>query len=369
MTKEADDGVDGATKAAVTPPSTTAFLNLSAYMYMSYDTPYSSTPLQADIDFAPLMKNGKPVIMIDNKNGVYAEAFVSTAPGPKQVVLGFEGTHSYYQGNEFTAGQLTDDLQLYSGKKVDFFHTVASDTRKVVQMAENRGIAKKDVFVTGHSLGAAEAEYAAAKTGLGGEAFAGPGINVNYTRGRTPKIADYVDAGDPVGNYAADGNYVLGPVLVSDKIKHYGNLDVLPNSDGYATLQTAAQNYANTIGNARGLTVIGAILSNGQYHEISQYASDLDVPLYLTDASVGADNGFFGAAATGSSAGAESNGAAVPTASTASSSTLSSTLASQVAQLGSQISASFAAPSSGHGGSVITDAHATTPTLAAHARR
>lgn len=39
------DEIDKAAVNAVAPPSTTAFLNL-AYMYVSYDKPYSSTPLQ-----------------------------------------------------------------------------------------------------------------------------------------------------------------------------------------------------------------------------------------------------------------------------------------------------------------------------------
>ena len=53
----------------------------------------------------------------------------------------------------------------------------------------------------------------------------------------------------------------------------------------------------------------------------------------------------------------------------ATSSPLSSALASQVAQLGAHISASFATPSAGHGGSVVADAHAATPTLAVPAHR
>ena len=54
-------------------------------------------------------------------------------------------------------------------------------------------------YVTGHSLGGAEAQYQAAELGLSGTVFAAPGM-AWMVPGKTAAVTDYVFVGDPIGN-------------------------------------------------------------------------------------------------------------------------------------------------------------------------
>ena len=204
---------------------------------------------------------------------------------------------------------------MYAGQKADSFTGSASFARKVIAIAANQGIARRNIYVTGHSLGAAEADFAAAKTGLSGQTFASPGINSEYTGRRASSVTNYVDAGDPIGNYAVDGLGTLAPVVTSQNIKHVGNVTILPNEQGLQQLQDDVTMFqtpdssTQPVGTNKSEAIYSAIIGNGQYHHLTNYATDLGVTLYSNDASVGSELGFYpGGGGSSSPSTAQANG-------------------------------------------------------------
>ena len=208
-----------ASSATVIEPSTSAYINLSNYMYFAYNTTYGTTTLQADIGFVPLTaKNGSPITSIIDKDGFYSEAFASVDSAGQitknsQVVVAYEGTNLLGQSNAFTGGQLVDDAAIGAGNPAPSYRDSVLFARKSLRFARSLGIKRSEVFVTGHSLGAANAEYASRITGLGGVTFAAPGINRG---GVSSSLTDYVDAADPIGNYAGDNAFGSAVRLSSD---------------------------------------------------------------------------------------------------------------------------------------------------------
>ncbi len=67
---------------------------------------------------------------------------------------------------------------------------------------------------TGIRPGGAEAEYVAAQTGLAGDTFGAPGIAAgDITAGEKSNLTNFVDYGDPVGNYSDNPNRGRQPVV------------------------------------------------------------------------------------------------------------------------------------------------------------
>ena len=100
-------------------------------------------------------------------------------------------------------------------------------------MATDKGIGAGDVFITGHSLGGAEAQYVAAQLDLPGVTFGGPGIPAADTNPDRPsRLTNYVEHGDPVGNYAANPPRYLGSIVSSDTIRHFGGQSLIGLSPG-----------------------------------------------------------------------------------------------------------------------------------------
>ena len=284
-------------------PSLTQYINISDFMYYGQNPQitYASTGLQSDIDLKPLMVNGKPLEVVNDGKGLYAEAFITTS-GPRQIVIGYEGTNLYTYSNSFTGGQIQDDAAILAGTNALSYNASAAFAKKLVNVAANlnKPIQANNVFVTGHSLGAAEAEYAAEKVGLNGTTFGTPGIpSATSESGHSAKtsqtnVTDYVDYGDPVGNYAADGPNVYGNLLLSPNIRHFNNLQLIGSSSNVDDLNDAIEDYNDGDYDLSAYRFSEAL----DYHKLSNYASDLNTTLYPVgtsgDASAGADSAFFG---------------------------------------------------------------------------
>ncbi len=279
-------------------------LNISDYMYYGQYTTYASTSLQDNIFLKPLMVGGKPLEMTNASQGLFAEAFVSTGAGPKHVVIGYEGTDLYDQNNPnsntFTGGQIVADANLLAGQAAPSFATSVKFASRVLGIAKSMGIGTKNVFVTGHSLGAAEAEYAAASTGLSGYTFGTPGI-VAPKNAKSSQLTDFVDYGDPVGNYSNDppdlyGAFLDYPALIlSPSILHYGGTTPLGVSSNADYLDGAIDAYRAGLDVAAAAAFYNAL----DYHYLLNYEKDLQaaypnqgINLFLSDGSVGADSNF-----------------------------------------------------------------------------
>ena len=213
-------------------------------------------------------KNGVALQRTDVGDGFYGAAFENDAG---QIIIGFEGTDVSQAGShpEFVGNQLADDADLAAGTNPGSFTDALRFTRRVVKSAKAEGIGRGNIFVDGHSLGGAEAEYVSAKTGLGGETFGAPGIPAaDLVTGSG--LQDYVEYGDPVGNYTSDSQLISGIAGKAD-VFHVGQQVEVGNPSDATNLGLANLAYGE------GLAPVGAglLAENLQYHALSTYAKDL----------------------------------------------------------------------------------------------
>ena len=102
------------------------------------------------------------------------------------------------------------------GDALKFLQTV-----QAVAVAEN--IPSSRLYLTGFSLGAMLASYVGSQTGLPGIAFASSGIP-EYKAPATPanNFINFVDANDPVAQYATDTLEAASAVVANPRMDHYG---------------------------------------------------------------------------------------------------------------------------------------------------
>jgi autotransporter passenger strand-loop-strand repeat protein len=133
-------------------------------------------------------------------DGLTAIAFIDTGSGPthNDVVIAFRGSVT---AHDFTIS----DASLAAGHAPAEFGTAITQVTSFEQTIESDYPSSQDYsyFVTGHSLGGAEAEYVAAVTGLGGDTFAAPGVSYEISPdgqvSNGNNLTDYVIVGDLVG--------------------------------------------------------------------------------------------------------------------------------------------------------------------------
>jgi hypothetical protein len=190
-----------------------------------------------------------------NPDGLTAVAFVNTTT--QQIVIAYRGSHSAYDW-------LGADQTLASGiTPQDFFDAedYANSLKNSTVTLTNGATVKTQgytLYVTGHSLGGADAEYVAATLNLGGAAFAGPGISALLPPGTSPNdpsFVDYVNQLDGIGNFVAKSGGYVGP---------NGKDTVLPAAGG-------APNYSQSF--LAG--ALGKIAPTILYHQMATYGQAL----------------------------------------------------------------------------------------------
>src|SRR5262249_37843212 len=155
--------------------------------------------------------------------GLTALTFVDNMAGTpdyKDVVVAFRGSVTKHDW-------LVSDSQLAVGIKPTEFDAAVTF---VIQQVESAFPISQgySYFITGHSLGAAEAEDVAAVMGLGGVTFAAPGVSNILTAGGVltngANLTDYVIANDPVGNHTALSGQHVGTVVTLPSVNWTSNL-------------------------------------------------------------------------------------------------------------------------------------------------
>lgn len=220
---------------------------------------------------------GASVEATDPARGFHGVA-LETASG--QVIVSFEGTAlgSLQTRPTFVEAQLAGDRAIALGQESAAYADALRFTRRAVAAAEAQGISKADVFLDGHSAGGADAEFVAARTGLGGDTFGAPGIPSADVDGARPShLTDFVDFGDPVGNYSQNPDQV-GHLLLGDGIVRYGAATYVGQPSDAGRLAAAGQLFGTSAvgtATAAGLVVQGIL----DHHLIEDYASDLGVTL------------------------------------------------------------------------------------------
>lgn len=222
-------------------------------------------------------RNGAPVEVTRPKDGFHG---VALETGSGQVIIAFEGTAlgSLSTRPTFVEAQLVGDEAIAKGQDPAAYADALRFANRAMAVAEAQGIDSSNIFVAGHSSGGAEAEYVAVKTGLGGETFGAPGIPAaDINTGLPSHLTNFVDYGDPVGNYSANPNRV-GNLLMGDDIVRYGRPTYVGQASDSASLAAAGRLYGSSdLGTAAAASLVIQGVVN--HHLIGDYAADLGVTL------------------------------------------------------------------------------------------
>jgi hypothetical protein len=193
-----------------------------------------------------------------NYQGFYGLAYEENGV----VLVAFEGTQS--TPDSYGLGTLAADIQIFLGDTPQAFNDAINFTLDVQSLAGSTPI-----YITGHSLGGAEAEAVALFASnpsddlsiAGGVTFGAPGLPGYYGATGLGNLTDYVDYGDPVGNYAHDGE--LADFALTGN--HFGTVDdVGPPLDAVITLVNFLSDNTNDL---------------FQFHALSHYAADLGLTI------------------------------------------------------------------------------------------
>ena len=212
--------------------------------------------------------------------GFYAAAYTLGTGANESIVISFEGTNiANYQANSvFSTAEILADYKLYKGELPADLKEAATFAENVLKTAQSEGISKSNIYLTGHSLGGAEAEYADVKTGLTGTTFGAPGISSDYIpSGKTSHLTDYVEYGDPVGNYAYTGpNSPEGPFIYSDNVEHFGTTKYTGHPSDALALIASGQAYGSSNSEVKAGGLTGFLLAADNFHPLTVYAGSLE---------------------------------------------------------------------------------------------
>ena len=290
-------------------PSTTNFFDAAEFVYRDEsDLPAGLTPLTN--------ANGQAIASLKTADGFYGAAYETTGG---KIIVAFEGTDlgGVTSNPGFVEPQLQADQQIYEGQNPAAYTDALRLTRWAVQVARADGISRNDVFVDGHSLGGAEAEYVAARTGLGGDTFGAPGIpSSDIAPGETSHLVNYVDYGDPVGNYGATPNKE-GNFLASPDIVRFGAATYVGEASTAKALGQAGALYGETpVGSAAAIGILAK--ATVDHHLLQDYATDLGIapatstPGWMSNLTVGQITGLIsGLLGSGTGALASSGGSSI----------------------------------------------------------
>lgn len=265
----------------VTGPSTSDYLNASYWAYSQAGTPYNDRDTTLPTGFSYFTVGGQPMITYQPDVGLYAAAVVNASG---QIIITYEGTNLYTGNDVFTAAQIADDVAIAEGVDAASYGPATTFAQSVIAAAEAQGYSRSDIFLAGHSLGAAEAEYVATKTGLPGMTFGTPGLPTwDIPWNFSVPFVDYVERGDPVGNYAFGWNDFA--LLQTQFVEHLGDAQALGTDESAALLYSANIAYAaaldapTRVEEVAGLLTTVALLGEAavKYHALLTYAADLGV--------------------------------------------------------------------------------------------
>ena len=238
----------------------------------------------------------------DTTDGFYGEAFANSSG---QILIAFKGTYPN-PADLFGLGTLKDDVQIKNNQRPPSFQDAVNFVINIINAAkaintemigegESPLYSLATLFLTGHSLGGAEAQYVAsvaAATGVlssstyEGVTFAAPGLPQNPNANPIGSFLDYIDNGDPVGTYGSDTTagqkgyaptnmYHYGTVvqigstrvnyILANPTTLYGNLPN-PNTSSGAFLSAIAKNT---------FVLAAMAVETGANHLLASYGQEL----------------------------------------------------------------------------------------------
>lgn len=223
------------------PPTTLEFWNASEAVYTddgegikSDSGPPASTGLTLLLDSGQI--NSQWI-----SDGFFAQAFLDSSGN---IVVSFEG--SAIDFSLYSIGSLAADEAIASGQTPQAFRDAYAFTADVQQYALQHGLGANPIYLTGHSLGGAEAEYVASLDDMSGVTFGAPGTLVPTYKSPSPgqSFVNYVDFGDPIGNFGF----------------HFGAVDNVGSAQNQVTAEE-----------------VGDVVAAALFHPLANYKTDLNL--------------------------------------------------------------------------------------------
>jgi hypothetical protein len=260
--------------ATAATPTVSELLNAANAEYVIANTP--------PFGMKPFTIAGIPVAYTNEADGVSAKVWVTAE---NQVVIAYQGTtggDNLLTNPAILVPQLLSDFAAAILTNPPAYADSLGFANFVVGVANAEGYATSNVFVTGHSLGAMEAEYVASQTGLAGIGFEPTGLTPKDIKSQATNFVVTVAYGDPVGSYASDisGEQPFGPAYTEGggKYPHYGLIIQFGLPADQATLSQDMANWGVSLNDD--IATIGAWASMMlAHHYIGVMAHDLGVAL------------------------------------------------------------------------------------------
>ncbi|MCV6999611.1 hypothetical protein H7J34_05320 [Mycolicibacterium alvei] len=243
-------------------PTVSQFLNAATTAYVWGGAPG---------DLKPFVVNGKQMESTNILTGMSAKTWV-TPDG--QIIIAYQGTTggtNLLHNPLIAVSQVVTDLQVvFTDTTPQAFIDAVAFQQQVEAAAIAQGYRKEDIFVTGHSLGAWEAQYVAQQTGVGGIGFEGPGLNSTVPgNGADSGFVNVLTYGDTAGYFSTDlpGLQPFVPEYVpgGGSKPHYGSIVMIGNPDAAIPLMnSAALLHTGPIGGL--IFVVDVFVNFLQYH-------------------------------------------------------------------------------------------------------
>jgi len=137
-------------------------------------------------------------------DGFFAQVFEDAFGN---IIVAFEGSILTPQDlSPYAIGSRAADASIALGQVPQALLDANVFASDVMQYLAQHGLGSNSIFLTGHSLGGAEAEYVAftlapGGKNIGGVTFGAPGVPGLQVPDQAPNFLNYVDFGDPVGNF------------------------------------------------------------------------------------------------------------------------------------------------------------------------
>jgi hypothetical protein len=234
----------------VATPTVKQFLDAATTEYVLGGTPGGMVPFTV---------NGWPMTSLHLETGSDASVWVTPE---NQIIIAYSGTTggtNLLFNPLIAVTQIITDLEAGLGNTTPLAFTQAVDFANAVKAeAAAQGYSSDDVFVTGHSLGAWQAQYVAQQIGLNGIGFEGPGLNsVVPGNGADSLFVNIATYGD-IANFLASDLPGLSPIAPEyvpggGAKPHYGPIVLL----GDPSANTAMVNAANLWGKG----IVGTLVS------------------------------------------------------------------------------------------------------------
>lgn len=207
-------------------------------------------------DSAPPNSTGLTLLVDSNDinkswlaDGFFAQAFKDASGN---IIIAFEGSildlgdqSSYAQGSRLA------DAFILLGLSPPAFSDANAFVQDVKQYLVGQGLGSSPIYLTGHSLGGAEAEYVASQGNESGATFGAPGAPSYRGPSAGQNFVNYIDYGDPVGS--------VGP-------SHFGTVQYIGPPSDKLVLAALDRGLGPALGFAAGVAI---------FHPLAHYEADL----------------------------------------------------------------------------------------------